>query len=500
MKRLSRIVIFFILSVALITSCKKPEKKGGLIASIEDLAGREVAVCVGTTQDKFIEEHYPEIIPFRVESAADIFAPLFAGKVDAVVLDGALANFTVQDNPDLCIVGRPVMNEDLGMAFNDEILKNKFNLFLSELRHTGELSQIIHKWERGDTTVQMPKLNYSGKNGELKIYADLMMPMLYVKHDEFCGFDAEIIARFCASEGYVPNFSLVNFSAGLLAISSGTIDILCGGISITKERAKQMMFSDVYYSSPSVLLTTVDKVSSVIRQAPNDISEKRTLWDITKESFYNNLIKENRYKIILEGLKTTLIISVLSIIFGTLLGGILCFLRMSKRRLISSFSKSFVALVKGIPMVVFLMLMFYVVFAASSFSSLTIAIITFSIILGCGASEIFRSAITSIDKGQTEAGCALGFTKTQNFIYIIAPQAIRRAIKLYQGEIVSLVQSTSIVGYIAVQDLTKASDIIRSRTFDAFFPLIFISVIYFLLAYLLTFLITLINKKNERNN
>jgi polar amino acid transport system substrate-binding protein len=91
----------------------------------------------------------------------------------------------------------------------------------------------------------------------------------------------------------------------------------------------------------------------------------------------------------------------------------------------------------------------------------------------------------SVGKGQTEAGVALGFTHFQTFIYIVLPQAARIAMPVYKGEAVSLFKNTSIVGYIAIQDLTKASDLIRSRTFDAFFPLIIISIIYFVLAWLL---------------
>jgi polar amino acid transport system substrate-binding protein len=99
---------------------------------------------------------------------------------------------------------------------------------------------------------------------------------------------------------------------------------------------------------------------------------------------------------------------------------------------------------------------------------------------------MFRTSIQSIEKGQSEAGIAGGFTKFQTFIYIIMPQALRHLLPVYKGEFISLVKMTSIVGYVAVQDLTKASDIIRSRTFDAFFPLLMAAFIYLILAWVLT--------------
>ncbi len=102
---------------------------------------------------------------------------------------------------------------------------------------------------------------------------------------------------------------------------------------------------------------------------------------------------------------------------------------------------------------------------------------------------MYRTGIEGVDKGQTEAGIAMGFTKVKTFVYIVLPQAAKRILPVYKGEVISLVKMTSIVGYIAVQDLTKASDIIRSRTFDAFFPLIMVAVLYFLVSWLLMLLL-----------
>jgi polar amino acid transport system substrate-binding protein len=132
------------------------------------------------------------------------------------------------------------------------------------------------------------------------------------------------------------------------------------------------------------------------------------------------------------------------------------------------------------------MIIYYVVFASVNINAVLVAIIAFGINFAAYVSEMFRTSITSVDKGQHEAGIASGFTKVQTFIYIIMPQAIRQVLPVYKGEFISLVKMTSVVGYIAVEDLTKASDIIRSRTFDAFFPLIMAAVIYIVIAWLLT--------------
>ncbi len=135
------------------------------------------------------------------------------------------------------------------------------------------------------------------------------------------------------------------------------------------------------------------------------------------------------------------------------------------------------------------MLMFYVVFSAFDISGVWVATFTFAMNFAAYVSEMFRTSIESVKKGQTEAGVAMGFSKTKTFLYIVLPQAVQRVLPVYKGEFIALVKMTSIVGYIAVQDLTKASDIIRSRTFDAFFPLIMVAILYFLLAWSLTLLL-----------
>jgi len=131
------------------------------------------------------------------------------------------------------------------------------------------------------------------------------------------------------------------------------------------------------------------------------------------------------------------------------------------------------------------MLIFYVVFASVNIDPVLVAVIAFGMNFAAYAAEIFRTGIEGVDKGQTEAGLAMGFTRVATFVNIVLPQTVRRILPVYKGEFISLVKMTSIVGYIAVQDLTKASDIIRSRTFDAFFPLVMVAILYFAISWLL---------------
>ena len=213
------------------------------------------------------------------------------------------------------------------------------------------------------------------------------------------------------------------------------------------------------------------------------------LADGIAESFRNNLIVENRYQMILDGLQVTLLITLCAAVLGTLLGGLVCWMRMSRRGWLQQVAKVYIDLMRGTPVLVLLMLMYYVVMAPIDATGIVVAIITFAMNAAAYISEMLRTSIQSIDRGQTEAGLALGFTKRQTLLKIVLPQVIRNVMPVYQGELISLLKGTSIVGYIAVADMTRASDLIRSRTFDAFFPLIVTAIIYFLAAWLIGLLL-----------
>jgi polar amino acid transport system substrate-binding protein len=147
-------------------------------------------------------------------------------------------------------------------------------------------------------------------------------------------------------------------------------------------------------------------------------------------------------------------------------------------------------LVQGTPMVVLLMILFYIVFGKAAISGVLVAVIGFTLTFGASVFGLLKMGVGAVDSGQYEAAYALGYPNRRTFFTIILPQALPHVLPAYKGEIVSLIKATAIVGYIAVQDLTKMGDIVRSRTYEAFFPLIAVTVIYFVLEALLGFVIS----------
>jgi len=195
--------------------------------------------------------------------------------------------------------------------------------------------------------------------------------------------------------------------------------------------------------------------------------------------------KEETYKLLLQGLFVTVIITIFSMLFGTLLGGIICAFRRSVQKIFNIPAKLFIALIQGIPILVLLLILYYIIFASFQLNSVVIAIIAFSINFSAYSSEIFRTGLDTIEKGQLEAAKAAGFNKWQIFKLIFVPQFLQHILPAYRNLAIDMLKATSIVGYIAIQDLTKMSDLVRSQSYEAFSPIILTAVIYFALAYLL---------------
>ena len=204
----------------------------------------------------------------------------------------------------------------------------------------------------------------------------------------------------------------------------------------------------------------------------------------------------------MEGIGTTLLITVLSILFGTALGFGAYMLCRNGNPAANALTRFFVWLVQGMPVVVLLMILYYIIFAKSSVSGTTISVVGFTLVFGAAMYGMLRTGVGAIPKGQTEAAYALGYGNAQTFFRIILPQAVPHFLPSYKGQITALIKATAVVGYIAVQDLTKMGDIVRGRTYEAFFPLIAVAVIYFILAAALTYLVNrleiLINPRRRR--
>ncbi len=472
---------------------------------LDDLADKNIGVVTGTVHDAFISNKYPKAEVKNFKGIPDMMLSLQTGKIDAGLLDMITAKLLCKRNPNLGILSTDVLNMPLGVGFSKKnpALRDKFNRFLTAAKLDGTYDSIYKRWfiEDAETAI-MPSFKKPPTLEKLVVGVSVDdLPYVAFMKGDYVGFDIELIKTFAERENLQAEIITMDFSALVTALASGKVAMISDGMAITKERQKQIDFSDSY----AEFKTAVVALNSSLTANDSNPSTSKTIpfMQTVRNSFYNNIILEKRYLLILDGLKITLLISLLASLLGTVIGGLICFMRMSKRKFLSVISKFFISLLRGTPVLVLLMIVYYVVFASVNINPVVVAIIAFGLNFGAYVSEMFRTSIESIDKGQDEAAIAGGFTKIQAFVHIIMPQAIRNVLPVYKGELISLIKMTSVVGYIAVQDLTKASDIIRSRTFDAFFPLIMVAVFYLILAWLLSWGLSRIelsvNPKRKRN-
>lgn len=448
-----------------------------------DLSG----LTLSTTAGNYYDNKYSgreDITMFRVNTEADGIQAVRQGIADVHVTDEVA--FTPQMRRQLGIKMAFRGEESFEVAFavrkgNDE-LREQMDRFIQESWADGSLDATLAHWLEDAPAPDMVKGEALGNTAPLRcVTAVNMAPICYVgEGGVWMGMDADILQRFAAWSGRPFEMKYQDLGAAMIALTTGQCDVVNACLYITEERLKSVDFTQPYYHCRGgYFVIDKDDASGV------GFGERLKM----------NLVTEGRWKLIMDGLWVTLVITVFAILLGTLLGAGVCAMLRSRRKGLRRAVEFYGAFIQGIPTLVLLLIMFYVVLAGAGLSGTIVAIITFALCFAWSSGSIFSSAISSVPKGQTEAGLSLGFTPLRTFTGIVFPQALQKALPLYTGECVALLKSTSIVGYIAIMDLTRASDIIRSRTFDAFIPLLVITVAYFVLAWLIRLLFNLFLKK-----
>ena len=215
--------------------------------------------------------------------------------------------------------------------------------------------------------------------------------------------------------------------------------------------------------------------------------------------FIQCFVDDNRYQYLIKGLGSTLFITLFAVLLGVLLGFLVAIIRSTydktgKLKILNFICNLYLTIIRGTPVMVQLLIMYYVIFATASIDKIVVAILSFGINSGAYVAEIVRSGIMSIDQGQFEAGRSLGFSYPSTMLYIIMPQAFKNVLPALANEFIVLLKETSICGYIGLMDLTRGGDIIRSVTYEAFLPLIAVAAIYLCMVMILSALV----KKLER--
>ena len=467
----------------------------GIYDALDALADKIIGIETGSSFDELVSRRLPNAQKEYYNSKVDLVNALIGCKIDAFAADEPVVRSTMRQREEITYVPEYLESFEFGLVFpknqKGERLRDEFNAFLRQFIADGKMEALEAEWFGDDESArQIPEVA-TGEKGTLKMATAAQYdPFEYVRDGQVVGYDIDMVAQFCIQNGYGLEIVDMNFDGVLPSVQTEKCDFAASGITITAERAESVLFSEPNFSGGTV--------AAVLRKESTD--EKKGFWAGIADSFSKTFIRENRWQLFVNGLIITLIITTLSILLGTLLGFAVFMLCRRGNPVALGVTRFSTWLVQGMPMVVLLMILYYIVFGKVAISGIMVAVIGFTLTFGSSVYSLLKMGVGAVDLGQYEAAYALGYSDRKTFFRIILPQALPHVFSAYKGEIVSLIKGTSIVGYIAVTDLTKMGDIVRSRTYEAFFPLIAMTIIYFALEGFFGFLVNRIaNRFNPKH-
>lgn len=460
----------------------------GKILSTDDLAGQKLAIQSGTAYDLICAKLLPDSPQDYYSSSSDMAMALETDKVAAYAIDEPVARLLTNEYPTHRILAT-MTNEEYAFVLpkqnkDSKKIQSQMNRYLKRAKEDGTLEKIDSVWfgdKESDKVVDYDSL--PNINGKLTMATTTAVgpPFIYVKDGKYVGYSVDVAAHFCKEYGYALKVVDYDVSGLFSCLGSGKCDFGGACISITEERKETLLFSEPDYYGGIVVVIKDEEAAA----------ENTTFIQSVANSFYRTFITENRWKLFLGGLGNSMFIILLSAIFGLVLGFLLYLIYWKNNRFICRTLDTIYNVLAKLPVVVILMIIYYIIFGKHDVSGVWVSIIGFTILFSGTVLGLLKIGVSAVSPTQREAAIALGYSETATLFRFILPQASVQFLPGLKSALVSLIKDTAIVGYIAVQDLTKISDIVRSRTFEAFFPLIATAMIYFAVAWLLT---TIVNR------
>ena len=470
------------------------------VKSVKDLDGKKIGVQIGTTGDIYASDYEGDdagTVIERYNKGTDAIQALKNGKINCVIIDEQPAKaYTEKDNT-LKILKEEFALEDYAVCIDksNTDLKEKINEALTKLKEDGTLQDIIDNYI-GEDSVKGTKpyeIKDVKRNGTLKMATNASFkPYEYYENNKITGIDVDMMQAVCDELDMKLEIEDMEFDSIIAAVTSGKVDVGCAGMTVTKDRLKNVDFTDSYTTAKQVII--VKDYNAAIKA--QSLSQR----------IHDNFVSDHRYNYLIKGFSNTIVITIFAVLMGIILGAIIALIRTTHDNngtlpIPNLICKIYLTVVRGTPAMVQLLIFYYIILVSVN-SKILVAIIAFGLNSAAYVAEVIRSGINSIDKGQFEAGRSLGLNYRQTMTSIVLPQAFKNALPALCNEFISLIKETSISGYIAIVDLTKAGDIIRSNTYDAFLPLITVAIIYLVIVIALTSVANALERRlraNERH-
>ncbi|MBQ6962002.1 MAG: transporter substrate-binding domain-containing protein, partial [Clostridia bacterium] len=388
--------------------------EAGVYTSVSQLDGKRIGVQSGTNFDAMVQENLPSAQIDYYIGKADLVAALTGKKVEAFAVDEPVAQILMHEDERLTYLHEYLDDYVFAFAFakNEagKALKDQFNAFLEQLPD-GTLDALAAKWfDEDEDAKPMPDITaLKAENGTLRLATESgYAPFEYIRDGQVVGYDMELAALFCEANGYGLEIVDMNFDAILPAIQTGKCDFAAAGIGVTPERAESVLFSEPNFTGGMVLVVLKTEAQPTAQTAETTIfsSQAESFWDGIVSSFNKTFLRENRWELFGNGVLTTLLITVLSILFGTALGFLVFMLCRNGNIVANGVTRFSMWLVQGMPMVVLLMILYYIIFGSVAISGIFVAVIGFTLAFGAAVFGLLKMGVGAIDRGQYEAAYA----------------------------------------------------------------------------------------------
>ncbi len=481
-----RKIIFPLILIALVsvclTGCGKKEEIDKVKTPDTIVEFNDSDVVIGVVDGYIFEDiarrYYPEAQIKVFDSREYAYKALLTGDISGIIDDEPVVRAITRSVDYYKILDGYIERADYSFAFAQNAkgneLKAQFDSYVSDLKSRGELARLDEKWfgDSTDNKVSGTFDTLTGSNGTITFaYDGECIPFEYMSRGRAVGYEIDLMLGFCSRYGYRVKENKIPFTDMLSGVASGNYDMGASAITVTDERSKTLNFGVPSYTGGTVMC-----VNSNAFLANADSNES----DI-KRHLIRSFVEEDRYLLILEGLGTTVIIVLFAVLLGNPFGYILYIISRRSNAPIRAITKGFVWLLHGTPAIMIIMILYYKYYMDLSIGGVVASIAGFSLFFGEEIYRIIETYAARIDEGKLEEEYKLWFSKSSDFFHELMSHSRSEMLNDFTEKVVLLIKDTAVVGYIAVNDMTKVFDTIRMDSYEVALPLIVTVVLYVVL-------------------